>query len=247
MLQLLKAHKKTIIIISIAILICAALVVALVSRSSPAAANAPPGRIHDAGILDDSGEILIHDSTEGEVIITAAPAKSTAQLSPIPSILSTTSDPDLIWTDETYAGNHTPAERAQMTDGSIGVLTIPKLGLSVNVYESPDNMEAMLKGVAHFPHTSAWDGNVALSAHNINMDGSDGYFKDLHTLEKGDHITYQTALGERAYTVESVAAIAASDWSPLGYTDDNRLTMITCISGQPDKRLCVTAVENPAV
>jgi LPXTG-site transpeptidase (sortase) family protein len=133
-----------------------------------------------------------------------------------------------------------------MSDGSIGVLTIPDLSLSVNVYESPDNMEAMSQGVAHFPSTSAYDGNVALSAHNINLNGSDGYFKYLYTLEKGDSVTYMTALGERAYTVESVVTIAASDWTPLNYTDDNRLTMITCISGQPDKRLCVTATENAA-
>ena len=104
-------------------------------------------------------------------------------------------------------------------------------------------MEAMSKGVAHFPSTSAYDGNVALSSHNINPDGSDGYFKYLYTLQKGDGVTYQTALGERAYTVESVTTIAASDWTPLYYTDDNRLTMITCISGQADKRLCITVIE----
>ena len=125
------------------------------------------------------------------------------------------------------------------------MLTIPKLDLSVNVYQSPDNMEAMTKGVAHFPSASAWDGNVSLSAHNQNFDGSDGYFKYLHTLEKGDSITYKTALGERVYTVASICTIAASDWSPLYYTDDNRLTLITCISGQPDKRLCVQALEAP--
>ena len=154
-------------------------------------------------------------------------------------------DPEAIWTEDTFAGNHTLVEKAQMQDGSIGVLTIPRLMLSVNVYESPDNMEAMSKGVAHFPSTSAWDGNVAMSAHNINLDGSAGYFVNLHTLENGDAITYMTALGERSYTVDSVSAIAASDWSPLGYTDDHRLTLITCISGQPDKRLCVQATAAP--
>ena len=158
-------------------------------------------------------------------------------------IIRTTSDPDAIWSADTYAGNHTSVEKAHMKNGSIGVLSIPKLKLSVNVYESPDNMEAMSKGVAHFPATSAFDSNVGLSAHNINLDGSDGYFKYLHTLEKGDSISYQTALGERSYIVESVTTIAASDWTPPGYNDDNRHTMITCISGQADKRLCVTPIE----
>jgi LPXTG-site transpeptidase (sortase) family protein len=205
--------------------------------------------------LDDGGEIIVHDSTEGEIVIAAVPSKvstdtkiegDTESVPLTAAPLKTVSDPEAIWAEDAYAGNHTPVEKAPMADGSIGVLTNPKLTLSVNVYESPDNMEAMGMGVAHFPTTSAYDGNVALSAHNINLNGSDGYFKYLYTLEKGDSVTYQTALGERAYTVERVMTIAASDWTPLNYTDDNRLTMITCISGQPDKRLCVTAIESAA-
>jgi LPXTG-site transpeptidase (sortase) family protein len=216
----------------------------------------PPGRIHDAGVFGE--DIIVHDSANGEIIIGAVAsaengiladsAALSAVIVPLAAALpsKTVSDPETIWNGETYAGNHTPIERAQMKNGSIGVLTIPKLNLSVNVYQSPDNMEAMLKGVAHFPSTSAWDSNVGLSAHNINLDGSDGYFKYLYTLVKGDSVIYQTALGERSYAVESVTVIAASDWTPLYYTDDNRLTMITCISGQDDKRLCVTAIQKAA-
>lgn len=113
------------------------------------------------------------------------------------------------------------------------------------IYQDPSDKGLvwdMDKGVAHFPSTSAWAGNVGFSAHNINFDGSDGYFKDLHKLSEGDTIRYQTSLGERSYTVESVREIDASDWSPLGYTDDDRLTLITCISGKSEKRFCVQAV-----
>ncbi len=200
-------------------------------------------------------DVIIHDSTEGEIVIKAISSESLHEP-------ETETEPGI--NPPRRAGGHTggqsparevrrdEAERNRLVTSAevtraLGVLTIPKLALSVNVYESPDNMEAMLKGVAHFPSTSAWDGNVSMSAHNINFDGSDGYFKYLYTLQKGDSVTYQTALGERSYTVESVTTIAASDWTPTGYTDDNRLTMITCISGQPDKRLCVTAIENSAV
>ena len=243
-MQMLKDHKKQIAIACAAILLCSLLAALYVSRriKPDEQEPVPPGRIYDAGVFGD--EIIAHDSTEGEIIIGADFAESTVEAVPLAvAPLKTVSDPEAIWNEDTYAGNHTPVEKAQMKNGSIGVLTIPKLSLSVNVYESPDNMEAMSKGVAHFPSTSAYDGNVALSAHNINLDGSDGYFKYLYTLEKGDGVTYQTALGERAYTVESVTTIAASDWTPLYYTDDNRLTMITCISGQADKRLCITVIE----
>lgn len=243
MLQTLKDHKKQIAIACAAILLCSFLAALYATRQIKSGEQEPipPGRIYDAGIFGD--DIIVHDSTEGEIVIGAASAEAVS-LATTP--LKTVSDPEAIWSEDTYAGKHTPIEKAQMKDGSIGVLTIPALNLSVNVYESPDNMEAMSKGVAHFPSTSAYDGNVSLSAHNINLDGSDGYFKYLYTLQKGDDVTYKTALGERAYTVESITTIAASDWTPLYYTDDNRLTMITCISGQPDKRLCVQAVEAPA-
>ncbi len=43
--------------------------------------------------------------------------------------------------------------------------------------------------------------------------------------------------------MESVAEIAETDWSRLGRTQDNRVTLITCISGKPSLRLCVQAVE----
>ena len=34
------------------------------------------------------------------------------------------------------------------------------------------------------------------------------------------------------------------DWSYLGATEDNRITLITCVAGQKDKRLCVQAIES---
>jgi len=246
-MDILKTHKKTIAIACAAILLCSLLAALYVSnRIKPTMPEQiPPGRVYDAGVFGD--DIVVHDSAEGEIVIGADSEENSAEAVPLAAIpIKTVSDPETIWNADTYAGNHTPVEKAQMKNGSIGVLTIPMLNLSVNVYESPDNMEAMSRGVAHFPSTSAYDSNVGLSAHNINLDGSDGYFKYLYTLEKGDGVTYQTALGERAYTVESVTTIAASDWTPLYYTDDNRLTMITCISGQSDKRLCITAIEKAA-
>ena len=134
-------------------------------------------------------------------------------------------------------------EEAALADGSIGVLTIPAIGLSANVYETDDEMESMTKGIAHFKITSAWQGNIGFCAHNVNLDGSDGLFLNLHKLKEGERMTYKTAEGERTYQVSMSKAIAEDDWSYLMRTDDNRLTMITCITGQPTKRLCVQATE----
>lgn len=245
----LSEHKRGLLIslLALAVAIIAVLAAFLCTgqiKDRHQAEAVPPGRIHDAGVFGES--IQVHDSTQGEIVIDDSGMEST---SPVvtPAAASDskrTADPETIWTDASaYTGNHTPIEQAQMADGSLGVLTIEKIGLSVNVYEGPDQMEDMSKGAAHFPHTSAWDGNVGISAHNINFDGTDGFFKNLYRLEEGDKIAYRCELGERAYTVETAKTIDATDWSPLGHSDENRLTLITCISGKPEQRLCVQAVE----
>lgn len=199
---------------------------------------------HDRGEFGEN--VTVHDSTYGEIIIRPLPdnkeCPDEAAISVNP--MKITSDPETIWENSyAYSGNFTLAEEACMKNDVIGVLSIPAIKLSANVYEGPDTMEDMRKGIAHFPSTSAFEGNVGLSSHNINLDGSDGLFKNLFMLKRGDTITYKTTLGKKIYSVSSVTTISENDWSPLSYADDNRLTLITCISAQIDKRLCVQALE----
>ena len=104
-------------------------------------------------------------------------------------------------------------------------------------------MESMTKGVAHFAVTSAWDGNIGFASHNVAPARAVAYFRDIHQLAEGDIVRYKTALGERQYTVIEVKEIMEDDWSFLGRTDDNRLTLITCITGKPNMRLMVQALE----
>ena len=125
------------------------------------------------------------------------------------------------------------------SDGSIGTLRIPEIDLKVTAYDG-DTYEAMKKGVGHIASTSAWDGNIGLVGHNR---GSNDYFRKLKNLELGDEITYKTKLGTREYEVTFIGRISETDWSRLQYTDDNRITLITCVEDVPDKRLCVQAVE----
>lgn len=155
-------------------------------------------------------------------------------------------DPETIWQEDntvTYNAFTLPEKAAFSRDGNIGVLSVPDLQLTVKVYEAADEMEAMDMGAAHFKSTSAWDGNVGLSAHNVNFNGTDGYFKNLHKLTVGDALSYETALGARGYTVTKVKTISADDWNYLSRSTENCITLITCISGQPEKRLMVQAVE----
>lgn len=141
---------------------------------------------------------------------------------------------------ETMDG-YTLPESVQFQDGSIGQLIIEKIDVNAPVYETDDEMEAMRKGIAHYKITSAWEGNIGLCAHN----GTASYcwFHDLNKLETGDEVVYKTALGSRSYQVSMIKEISETDWSMFSRTEDNRLTMTTCIDGKPDKRLCVQAIQ----
>ena len=125
------------------------------------------------------------------------------------------------------------------SDNSIGKLKIPSIGLSVKVYET-ESLESLAKGAGHFKSTSCWDGNVGLCGHNR---GVTNHFGKIHTLEKGDEIQYTTKLGTRTYEVVSVNKINETNFSYLGRTSDNRITLITCVNDEPAKRWCVQAVE----
>lgn len=243
-----KQHRNMIIAGFAGFILLAAIIILsfLTTMKNPAAGIADLNEIsHDRG--EFGADITVHDSAGGEILIhpLSNKEKTENEAAPLLNPMKTISDPETIWEDSyAYAGNFTLAEEARMKNDAIGVLSIPAIYLSANVYESTDAMEDMSKGIAHFPSTSAFEGNVGLSAHNVNLDGSNGLFKNLYLLNKGDTITYKTALGTKTYIVSSLSAIDENDWSSLSYADDNRLTLITCISGQKDKRLCVQAFEN---
>ena len=124
------------------------------------------------------------------------------------------------------------------TGGYIAKLSIPDLDLSVKVYEGTTN-SMLSKGVGHFKETSIWDGNVCLASHNR---GKGAYFSDIHELDLGAVIKLTTKLGTRKYEVYSTRKISVDDTSALQNTDDNIITLITCVKNQSDYyRWCVRA------
>lgn len=159
-------------------------------------------------------------------------------------------DLNQVWAEEESLSTeaYTLPEEAILEDGSIGTLVISKIGLKAPVYETSEDggeMESMTKGIAHFAVTSAWNGNIGLCSHNVAPKGAAAFFRDIHKLQKGDALTYITALGERNYEVTEIKEIASNDWSYLSPYEDgiNRITMITCITGKPGYRLMVQASE----
>lgn len=134
---------------------------------------------------------------------------------------------------------YTSTDGMERSDGSIGTLKIPSLGINMKVWEGETNA-SMRKGLGHYSSTSAWDGNVALCGHNRGARYVIGNIKDL---EIGDTITYTTVYGTRTYAVSMVKTISSTDWSYLQATSDNRITITTCLANHPEKRVCVQAIE----
>jgi len=196
-------------------------------------------------ITFDMDKNRAYTAEDGVIVIgdMVTPAAAKTEAAPLVAATETASEaaPTVAAATAKVGGAYTLPEDTLMADGSIGLLSIPKLNLAVNVFETDDEMEAMSHGLAHFKTTSAWSGNIGLCGHNVNFDLTDGYLKNLHTLKIGDSISYKTALGSRTYTVETVTEIAETDWSYLGRTEDDRVTLITCISGKPTMRLVVQA------
>ena len=134
---------------------------------------------------------------------------------------------------------YTSVEGMAYQDGSIGTVSIPKLGINMKVWEG-ETSASMKKGLGHYSSSSGWQGNVCVCGHNR---GSKYVIGDIKDLVAGDLITYTTIYGTRTYQVTMVKAISATDWSYLQPTADNRITLTTCLANQPTQRICVQAVE----
>ena len=165
----------------------------------------------------------------------------------VPKLILPTKQPQLTAQVETIASkgvlpNKVVNNKNELpkNDDILGVLIIPKIGLEQEIKEGID-MKNLSEYIGHFPTTSALNGNVGLAAHNRGY--KNNYFADINKLKIGDEITYKSQYGIKKYAVKISKEISDEDWSYLQKTNDNRLTLITCISNKPDKRLCVQAVE----
>lgn len=127
-------------------------------------------------------------------------------------------------------------------DDEIGTLTIPDILLDNAPIRESVELSILSQTIGHFPSTSIYEGNVGLASHNSGNQGD--FFKNLKNIKVGSEIFYQTNYGTKRYVVTVKEIISEEDWSYLKETEDNRITLITCVKGQKDKRLCVQAVES---
>lgn len=124
---------------------------------------------------------------------------------------------------------------------SYATITIPAISLYDIKIKDGIDAKTLNEYVGHFPSTSNFDGNVGLAAHNSGF--KNNFFKDINKLNLNDKIIYKYNKEKRQYRVAKKVEIDSYDWSYLDNTNDNLLTLITCVENMPNKRLVVQAVE----
>lgn len=123
------------------------------------------------------------------------------------------------------------------TQPAVAVLEIPKIEFKDIVFEGT-TQDVLANGIGLFEHSPILNGNVCLAGHNTSR-----FFKRLNELEIGDTIKYLSCLGMKEYVVSDIQIISETDWQMLESTEDNRITIITCVKDTPEVRLCVQAIE----
>lgn len=119
-------------------------------------------------------------------------------------------------------------------------IQIPSIGLIADISNGTDK-ETLNKYVGHFIETPIEDGNVALAGHNRGYDVN--YFSRLKELREGDEIIYIHNEINRIYKVTKNKIIKDTDIDVLRNTEENILTLITCVENEPNYRRCVQAEE----
>lgn len=119
-------------------------------------------------------------------------------------------------------------------------IEIPKIELIAEISEGTTE-QILDEFVGHFEETSKEKGNVGLAAHNRGYKVN--HFEKIKFLEIGDEIFYTYNEITRKYIVTYKSIIEDTDWSKLEKTEENKLTLITCVENQPSYRLCLQAIE----
>jgi sortase A len=126
------------------------------------------------------------------------------------------------WLTRTVAV-HGPAQPSVHHGDVIGELDIPRLRISVMVFEG-DDAGILRLGAGHIPGTalSPGSGNIGIAAHR------DTYFRALRVIHAHDVIALKTPAGVSRYTVTESRVVRPSDVAVLDRAPGRDLTLVTC-------------------
>ena len=119
-------------------------------------------------------------------------------------------------------------------------IKIDKINLYAPINETVD-MKVLENNVGHFEETSKTNGNIGLAGHNSGY--INNYFKDLNKLKIGDEIIYKYNDYKNNYIINTIKIIKNTNWDYLEKSNENKITLITCIKGQAENRLCIQGIE----
>ena len=119
-------------------------------------------------------------------------------------------------------------------------LKIPRIFLEAEIAEGTTT-EVMNTYIGHFEESAKKEGNICLAAHNRGYPVN--YFQNLKLLKKGDKIEYKYQNFKKEYEVTENYIIKDTDWSCMEKTEENEITLITCVENEPEYRRCIKGIE----
>lgn len=151
---------------------------------------------------------------------------------------------------ENFIQNQTIDSRKLKNDNAIVInetnklnnwyIQIDKIALKAPIQEGTSK-EILDDYVGHFEESSKDLGNICLAAHNRGY--KNNYFSRLKELQEGDEIKYIYKDIEKIYIVTKHEIIQNTDWSNLEPTEENTITLITCVENEPKYRRCIQGIE----
>ncbi len=122
-------------------------------------------------------------------------------------------------------------------------IEIPAINLKAPIAEGTSG-DILKNKVGHFEDTAIKSGNIGLAAHNRGYEIN--YFENLKKLKLGDEIFYTNEDFNKKYIVDTLEIIENTNWNYLRKSEEDKITLITCIENEPQYRRCVqgTAIEN---
>ena len=138
--------------------------------------------------------------------------------------------------------NNDKEEKKEQKNVELGnwYIEIPTINLVAPIAEGTDSNTLNLK-VGHFTDTAIEMGNIGLAGHNRGYEYN--YFQNLKRLKKEDRILYTHNEFKKEYVVDVIEIIENSNWNYLKESEENKITLITCIENEPKYRRCIQAVE----
>lgn len=115
-------------------------------------------------------------------------------------------------------------------------IEIPTISLKAPITEGTTK-EILDNYVGHFEESPSKKGNVCLAAHNRGY--KNNYFENLKKLKIGDEISYKNNEYEEKYIVSKHEIIKDTDWVNLENTEEDKITLITCVENEPNYRRCI--------